>query len=150
MSVPTQETLLQALAGVEDPEIHRPITELGMVDGLSIDDAGRVSVTILLTVAACPLKDTLTRDSTAALMKVPGVTAVDVTLGVMTYLEVTAEARYDGIYANEPIYYGLAVSALVYVVVSLATRPTDSRVMAAWDRRVAGEVPDDVPVDAAR
>ena len=73
-----------------------------------------------------------------------------VTLGVMTYLEVTAEARYDGIYANEPIYYGLAVSALVYVVVSLATRPTDSRVMAAWDRRVAGEVPDDVPVDAAR
>ena len=36
--------------------------------------------TILLTVAACPLKDTLTRDSTAALMKVPGVSAVDVTL----------------------------------------------------------------------
>ena len=83
MSVPTQETLLQALAGVEDPEIHRPITELGMVDGLSIDDAGRVSVTILLTVAACPLKETLSRDTTNALMGVEGVTDVNLTLGVM-------------------------------------------------------------------
>ncbi len=73
-----------------------------------------------------------------------------VTLGVMTYLEVTAEVQYDGIYANEPIYWGLAVSAIVYAVVSVATRPTDPDVMAAWDRRVAGEVPDDVPIDATR
>jgi SSS family solute:Na+ symporter len=72
-----------------------------------------------------------------------------VTLGVMTYLEITAEAQYDGIYANEPIYYGLLASALVYVIVSFATRPTDPEVMKAWDRRVAGEVPDDVPVDVA-
>ncbi|OUM41201.1 sodium:solute symporter [Arthrobacter sedimenti] len=71
-----------------------------------------------------------------------------VTLGVMAYLEITAENQYDGIYANEPIYYGLAVSAIVYVVASLATRPTDPDVMAAWDRRVAGQVPDDVPVEA--
>ncbi|WP_040155691.1 Mrp/NBP35 family ATP-binding protein [Mobilicoccus massiliensis] len=83
MSVPTTETLLQALAGVEDPEIHRPITELGMVDNVSIDDAGRVAVTILLTVAACPLKDTLSRDTDKALRAVDGVTDVDVTLGVM-------------------------------------------------------------------
>jgi SSS family solute:Na+ symporter len=73
-----------------------------------------------------------------------------VTLGVMTYLEITAEVRYDGIYSNYPIYWGLAVSAFVYCAVSLATRPTDPEVMASWDRRVAGEVPDDVPVDAAR
>ncbi|MDQ0733617.1 sodium:solute symporter [Arthrobacter agilis] len=72
-----------------------------------------------------------------------------VTLGVMTYLEITAEAQYDGIYANEPIYYGLLASALVYVIVSFATRPTDPEVMRAWNRRVAGEVPDDVPVDVA-
>ncbi|WP_104116931.1 sodium:solute symporter [Arthrobacter sp. B1805] len=71
-----------------------------------------------------------------------------VTLGTMAYLEATAENRYDGIYANEPIYFGLIVSAMVYVVVSVATRPTDGAVMAAWDRRVAGEVPDDVPVQA--
>jgi ATP-binding protein involved in chromosome partitioning len=41
-------------------------------------------VTILLTVSACPLKDTLTRDTTAALEKVEGVTGVTVTLGVMS------------------------------------------------------------------
>ena len=80
----THDALLAALSTVDDPEIHKPITELGMVESVSADQAGRVAVTILLTVAACPLKDTLTRDSTAALMKVPGVSSVDVTLGVMS------------------------------------------------------------------
>ncbi|THJ66707.1 sodium:solute symporter [Arthrobacter echini] len=73
-----------------------------------------------------------------------------VTLGVMGYLEITAENRYDGIYANAPIYWGLGVSAIVYVVVSLLTRPTRADVMAAWDRRVAGGVPEDVPAAPAR
>ncbi|MHA7210374.1 sodium:solute symporter family protein [Arthrobacter sp. MDT1-65] len=73
-----------------------------------------------------------------------------VTLGVMAYLEITAEVQYDGIYSNYPIYFGLGAALLVYVGVSLATRPTDPGVMVAWDRRVAGEVPDDVPVDAPR
>ncbi len=86
----THDSLIAALSTVDDPEIRKPITELGMVESVSIDDAGRVAVTILLTVAACPLKDTLTRDSTAALLKVPGVTAVDVTLGVMNDEQRTA------------------------------------------------------------
>ncbi|MBG6225817.1 SSS family solute:Na+ symporter [Arthrobacter sp. CAN_A2] len=73
-----------------------------------------------------------------------------VTLGVMAYLEITAENQYDGVYANEPIYWGLAVSAIVYVAVSLGTRATDPAVMDAWDRRVAGEVPEDLPVATAR
>ncbi|WP_247828028.1 sodium:solute symporter [Arthrobacter antioxidans] len=73
-----------------------------------------------------------------------------VTLGVMAYLELTAENQYDGVYANEPIYWGLGVSAIVYVAVSLGTRATDPVVMEAWDRRVAGDVPEDVPVTAAR
>ena len=80
----THDALMAALSTVDDPEIRKPITELGMVDSVTVDDDGRVALTILLTVAACPLKDTLTKDSTAALLKVPGVTAVDVTLGVMT------------------------------------------------------------------
>ena len=84
MSEVTHDALMAALSTVDDPEIRKPITELGMVDSVTVDETGRVALTILLTVAACPLKDTLTRDSTAALMKVPGVTAVDVTLGVMT------------------------------------------------------------------
>ncbi|MFW3474998.1 sodium:solute symporter [Streptomyces microflavus] len=45
---------------------------------------------------------------------------------------------YYGILANQPIYYGLLSSLAVYVVVSLATPPTDSAVLAAWRERVAG------------
>ncbi|MEI2776939.1 MAG: Mrp/NBP35 family ATP-binding protein [Tetrasphaera sp.] len=81
---PDLQALRAALARVNDPEIRQPITDLGMVDALTIDDAGAVAVTILLTVAACPLKETLTRDVTAALQAVPGVASVDVTLGVMS------------------------------------------------------------------
>ena len=66
-----------------------------------------------------------------------------VTLGTMAYLEITAENRYDGVYANEPIYCGLAASLVVYAAVSLLTRPTDPAVLTAWDRRVAGQVPED-------
>lgn len=81
---PTIEALTAALAGVDDPEIRKPITELGMVGDLRVDDAGSVTATILLTVAACPLKDTLTKDCTAALAAVPGVTGVRIDLGVMS------------------------------------------------------------------
>lgn len=80
----TDDALHQALTTVIDPEIRKPVTELGMVESVTVDDAGRVAVTILLTVSGCPMKDTLTKDTTAALAKVPGVTAVDVTLGVMS------------------------------------------------------------------
>ncbi|TGB00629.1 sodium:solute symporter [Streptomyces sp. MZ04] len=45
-----------------------------------------------------------------------------------------------GILANEPIYYGLLTSLAVYVVVSLATKPTDAAVLAAWRERLAGRV----------
>lgn len=84
MSSPLLDRVNAALATVQDPEIKRPITELGMVDSVSIDDAGVVSVKVLLTVAGCPLKDTINRDTTAALAKVDGVTGVDLELGVMT------------------------------------------------------------------
>ena len=73
-----------ALHRVDDPEIRRPITDLGMVDGIDVDVTGRVNVRILLTVAGCPLRDTLNRDVTAAVRTVPGVSAVDVELGVMS------------------------------------------------------------------
>jgi ATP-binding protein involved in chromosome partitioning len=84
MSTPTQQQVMDALAGVNDPEIKRPITELGMVDSVEVADDGSVSVHVLLTVAGCPLKDTINRDVTAAVTAVAGVTSVDLTLGVMT------------------------------------------------------------------
>ncbi len=84
MSAPSREILFDALATVDDPEIHKPITELGMVAELAIDEAGTVAVTVLLTVAGCPLREKIQRDVTAALMTVDGVNAVNLTLGVMT------------------------------------------------------------------
>ncbi|WP_341230321.1 Mrp/NBP35 family ATP-binding protein [Nocardioides salarius] len=84
MSSPSLEQVQAALATVNDPEIKRPITDLGMVDTVEISDSGVVTLTVLLTVAGCPLKETITRDVTTAVGKVPGVTDVALTLGVMT------------------------------------------------------------------
>src|SRR6266545_3630418 len=83
-SPPTAEQVTQALAGVNDPEIHRPITELGMVKNVAIDDRGVVRVDIWLTVSGCPLRDTITREVTAAVSKLPGVAEVRVDLDVMS------------------------------------------------------------------
>jgi SSS family solute:Na+ symporter len=47
-----------------------------------------------------------------------------------------------GILANEPVYYGLLASLVAYVAVSLATRPTDETVLAAWRERLAGRNPE--------
>ncbi|WP_199538853.1 Mrp/NBP35 family ATP-binding protein [Desertihabitans brevis] len=74
----------RALATVQDPEIKRPITELGMVAAVDVDADSRVRVEVLLTIAGCPLKGTLTRDVTEAVGAVPGVAAVEVELGVMS------------------------------------------------------------------
>lgn len=79
----TDEQLRAALETVIDPEIRRPITELGMVESAAVDADGVASATILLTVSGCPMKDTLTADTTKALQGIEGVTDVKVTLGVM-------------------------------------------------------------------
>lgn len=84
MSLPTLDALHAALTKVNDPEIRKPITELGMVESVDIDDDGSVRSTILLTVPGCPMKETITKDVTAALSSVAGVTDVQVSLGVMS------------------------------------------------------------------
>lgn len=84
MSTATAEALHAALATVIDPELRRPITELGMLESVTSDDDGMVHVAVLLTIAGCPLRETITQDATNALMGVDGVTGVDVELKVMT------------------------------------------------------------------
>ncbi|WP_298456052.1 P-loop NTPase [uncultured Cellulomonas sp.] len=82
------------LASVQDPEIRRPITELGMVRSVDLGPDGSggtlVTVGLDLTTPGCPLKDTLTRDVTAAALRVPGVTSVHVAMGVMSAEQRTA------------------------------------------------------------
>ncbi|MGH3302841.1 MAG: Mrp/NBP35 family ATP-binding protein [Streptosporangiaceae bacterium] len=82
--LPTPEQVASALSAVNDPEIHRPITELGMVKSIEVTPGGVVVVGVWLTVSGCPLRDTITRDVTAAVGKLPAVTAVRVELDVMS------------------------------------------------------------------
>jgi ATP-binding protein involved in chromosome partitioning len=72
-----------ALATVDDPEIHRPITELGMVKSVVVVD-GVADVAVYLTVAGCPMRETITKRVTDAVSRVPGITAVRVDLDVMS------------------------------------------------------------------
>jgi ATP-binding protein involved in chromosome partitioning len=72
------------LATVEDPEIHKPITGLGMVKSVDVAPSGEVAVGIFLTVAGCPMKDTITSRVTAAVQALEGVTGVRVELDVMS------------------------------------------------------------------
>ncbi|WP_207345520.1 P-loop NTPase [Arthrobacter sp. E3] len=92
MNAPSHSTLLAALATVIDPELRRPITELGMVESVEALDGGRVRAVVRLTIAGCPLRGTITADVTGALAKLDGVTDVDVELTVMT-AEQRAELR---------------------------------------------------------
>jgi ATP-binding protein involved in chromosome partitioning len=80
----THEAITAALATVLDPDIHRPITELGMVESIAIGEAGHVRVGVLLTIPGCPLKDRITTDVTNAVLKVPGAESVEVSLGYMS------------------------------------------------------------------
>ncbi|WP_253908078.1 Mrp/NBP35 family ATP-binding protein [Arthrobacter sp. H20] len=78
-----REDVDAALATVIDPELRKPITELGMVSNTMID-GGVVTIDVLLTISGCPLRETITRDVDAAVGALPGVTNVEVRLGVMT------------------------------------------------------------------
>ena len=84
MPQPTQDAVLEALSRVDDPEIRRPITELGMVSSVEISEDGAVRVGVLLTVAGCPLKDTITADTQREVGRIEGVTSVSVDMGVMS------------------------------------------------------------------
>jgi ATP-binding protein involved in chromosome partitioning len=81
---PTPEAVNAALATVNDPEIHRPITDLGMVKSVDIGSGGDVTVEVYLTVAGCPMRDRITRDVTEAVAAVPGTQNVRVELDVMS------------------------------------------------------------------
>jgi ATP-binding protein involved in chromosome partitioning len=90
---PTTAQVRAALDTVLDPEIKKPVTELGMVKDIVIGSDGLVAVTLLLTVAGCPLKQTLTRETTAAVSAIAGVREVGVELDVMSDAQRTALRR---------------------------------------------------------
>jgi ATP-binding protein involved in chromosome partitioning len=72
-----KEDILEALGRVEDPDLKRDLVTLGMIEDLALD-GDRVGFTIVLTTAACPLKGQIEADARAAVLAVPGVSAVDI------------------------------------------------------------------------
>ena len=75
----------RALARVIDPELRRPITELGMVDSAVVRE-GRAEVSVLLTVQGCPLRGTIEQDVREAALTVAGIDDVAVSVGYMLSL----------------------------------------------------------------
>jgi SSS family solute:Na+ symporter len=69
------------------------------------------------------------------------------TLGLLILYATGAIASKDGVYANEPIYYGLGASLVCYVIISLLTPATPTAIRAIWDQRVAGAIATEVPLE---
>lgn len=84
-----ESDILKALSRVNDPELRRSIVDLGMVRDINIEN-GKVTFTLALTIPECPLRDQLLQDARAAVMALPGIQEVDVTLGAMSEAERTA------------------------------------------------------------
>ncbi len=83
-ALPTSDQLTAALSTVIDPEIRRPLTELAMIKSAAVGADGTARVAIYLTVSGCPMKETLTKDITAAVGQLAGVARVEVELDVMS------------------------------------------------------------------
>lgn len=86
-STPTtalESAAIAALAAVQDPEIRRPVTELGMVAAVQETAPGRLEVVLRLTIAGCPLKGTLETEALAAVEALPDCAEARVELEVMS------------------------------------------------------------------
>ncbi|NDD71736.1 MAG: DUF59 domain-containing protein [Actinobacteria bacterium] len=83
MSLPTVDQLIDALRPVQDPELHRSIVDLGMVRDVQIQTSGAVSLTVVLTIAGCPLRNEIQTRVNTALRGLDGVKDVALNFGVM-------------------------------------------------------------------
>jgi ATP-binding protein involved in chromosome partitioning len=81
--MPSEADIRTALANVIDPELGTDIVDLGMVGDVSID-GGDVTVSIALTIAACPMRGQIEGDVTRRVLAINGVTSVDIQIGVMS------------------------------------------------------------------
>ncbi|TAM68247.1 MAG: MRP family ATP-binding protein [Microbacteriaceae bacterium] len=108
-----------ALTQVIDPEIRRPITQLGMVSEISVDDTGAATVSIRLTIATCPNSKSIQQDVRDTVAKVAGVTAVTVLVTAMSPAErEKLIVRLRGEAATRGIQFGPDSPTRVYAVTS--------------------------------
>jgi len=87
MSLPTVEQLIDSLRPVQDPELNRSIVDLGMVRDVEIQKSGAVSLTVVLTIAGCPLRNEIQTRVNTALRALDGVKDVALNFGVMNDAE---------------------------------------------------------------
>lgn len=83
-ALPSVDEVVEALRPVEDPELHRSIVELDMVRSVEVAPDGSVAVLVALTIAGCPLRSEIDRRVTAAVLELPGASAVTLEFTVMT------------------------------------------------------------------
>ena len=72
----TGDAVRSAVGAVVDPELRRPLADLGMLRDITVDGT-TARVGIALTIVGCPAADRIARDVTAAASAVPGVDAVE-------------------------------------------------------------------------
>ena len=77
------DQITDALSKVNDPELHKPITELGMVETVTFNN-GIANLKILLTIVGCPMKDRLQSDITNSLKDLTEISKVEIEFGVMS------------------------------------------------------------------
>ena len=83
MSTETADLIHAALARVNDPELHRPLPDLGMVESVEVNGS-TAHIKIKLTIEGCPMKDRLEADIERELLGVSNISDLALTFGVMT------------------------------------------------------------------
>ena len=86
-----EETILEALKAVRDPDLNRDIVSLKFIKNLKID-GGRVAFTIELTTPACPVKDQMRDQARTVVAAIPGVTSVEIEMTAQVRSTATPEA----------------------------------------------------------
>ncbi len=101
----SREAVLAALSKVHDPDLHKDLVSLNMIQDLAIE-GGKVQFTIMLTTPACPMKDRMKNEAQAAVAAIPGVESVAVKMDA----NVPADGRNRGL-LNVPVRNAIAIAS---------------------------------------
>jgi ATP-binding protein involved in chromosome partitioning len=104
-SVISREAVLAALSKVQEPELHKDLVTLNMIQNLAVDGEV-VSFTVMLTTPACPLRGRIESEARQAVMSVPGVRQVDIKMDA----NVVSDGRPRGL-LNVPVRNAVAVAS---------------------------------------
>ncbi len=94
----TREAVLAALSTVQDPDLHKDLVALGMIQDLEVGDDGAVTGRIVLTTPACPMKERIQREATEAVAAVDGVSQINFTMDAVVAKPTTPQGdRLPGV-----------------------------------------------------